>query len=64
MSISAGPRQQQPYTVDARWAQAATGVTFHRNRKNKRFDNQSHNKTTHKHNDELRNMCFKNKQVK
>jgi len=57
MSISAEPRQQQPYTVAARWVQPATGETFYRNRKNKRFDN--HRKTTKKHNDKHRNMLLK-----
>jgi len=41
--LSAKPWHQQPYTVDARWAQLATGEKFCLNRKNKRFDNQSHN---------------------
>jgi len=41
--MSAEPRQL--YTVDARWAQPATGETFCHNRKNKRFDNQSYNNT-------------------
>jgi len=41
--LSGEPLQLQPYTVDAGWAQPATGETFCRNRKNKHFDNQSHN---------------------
>jgi len=32
--LSAEPRQLQSYTVDARWAQSATGETFCRNRTN------------------------------
>jgi len=43
--LSAEPRQLQLYTVDARWAQPATGETFCRNRKNKHFENRSHNNT-------------------
>jgi len=46
--LSAEPLQLQPYTADARWVQLATSAdaeTFCHNRKNKRFDNQSHNNT-------------------
>jgi len=44
--LSAEPRQLQPCTVNARWAQPATAVdaeTFCRNRKNTCFDDQPHN---------------------
>jgi len=42
---SAEPWQLQPYTVDAGWAQLATGEMFCCNQKNKHFDHQSHNNT-------------------
>jgi len=38
--LSAEPRQLQPYTVNARWVQLATGETFCH-----KIDNQSHNNT-------------------
>jgi len=38
--LLAEPQQLQPYTVDARWAQPATGEAFCYNWRNKHFDNQ------------------------
>jgi len=43
--LSAEPLQLHLYTIDARRVQSAAGETFCCNRKNKRFDNQSHNNT-------------------
>jgi len=43
--LTAEPLQLELYTVDARWVQPATGETFYRQLKNKRFDNQSHSDT-------------------